>query len=170
MVKWIGRLSIHHQAQAEVSLSRTEFLAAPAVCSAFCTGQKRGINLMRISKIAHYYSHPPVPASVTCGESWSSTFQPFLDVKWSGKWKAHGRSCSAGKYLCSREEPVELEGSAEKSSDLLGNLSPVVRFVFLAARGLSGSDWGVESRSETHQINGWMGLLPVKQPKCLALE
>lgn len=44
----------------------------------------------------------------------------------------------AGKYYCSREETGELEGSAEKSSDLFGNLSPVVRFVFLAARGLSG--------------------------------
>lgn len=38
-----------------------------------------------------------------------------------------------------------------KSSDLLVICTPVVRFVFLAARRLTGSDCGVESRSNTHQ-------------------
>lgn len=50
---------------------------------------------------------------------------------------------SGGHILLENTSAAEkraLEDSAEKSSDLSGNLSPVVRFVFLAASGLSGSD------------------------------
>lgn len=57
---------------------------------------------------------------------------PFLGLQWSREWRAHSRSCSAGKYWpCSRE----LDGSAEKSSDLYVTCAPLVGFVFSVKRG-----------------------------------
>lgn len=161
----VNRVSIYHQAQAkasteglaktsislntEVSLSRIKFLATPAVLFALWQDRaKKKKILTGISKIARYCCYPPAPTH--CRSWWKLTLNisalPWCQVKWKVKHTQEVKFC--WKILVQQRRDRRAEGLCWKVSWPFCNLSPVVRFVFLVAGGLSGSEWGVESRCE----------------------
>lgn len=111
-------------------------------------GQKKKKILTGISKIARYCCYPPAPTH--CRSWWKLTLNisalPWCQVKWKVKHTQEVKFC--WKILVQQRRDRRAEGLCWKVSWPFCNLSPVVRFVFLVAGGLSGSEWGVESRCE----------------------
>lgn len=78
---------------------------------------------------------------------------PWCQVK--RRVESTQRSCSTGNTSAPRRDRRTGQ-FCRKDLWPFGNLSLVVRFVFFAARGLSGSDSGVESWVERHTKWKWM--------------
>lgn len=156
-------------AATEMSLNRTEFLSTSSLLCTFTaqwknteSNEQNQLNKQNKNRLISSYTH-----FCHCGESWLSAV-PWCYVKQKVENTQEVMFC--WKILVQQRGDQRAWGLDWKVFWPFSNLSLVVSFVFLVVRGLTGSDWGVQSQSQTEQINGWMRLLHVKQPKCLALE